>query len=97
MLLDLHGDIYASGLNNFGQLGTGKTENFTKFTNINCSLRFLGISCGHHSAGISENNELYLWGTGPFGNFKVPTKMGDMKIKKLWMGNTFGFAQTVQG
>lgn len=53
LLIDVHGEIFASGLNNFGQLGTGRADNLNKFTNINCNLKFISAACGHHSAAIS--------------------------------------------
>jgi hypothetical protein len=25
------------------------------------------ISCGHHSGAVNDNGDLFLWGTGTFG------------------------------
>ena len=33
------------------------------------------IACGYHSAGISSKGELYIWGTGVFGEFLHPKRM----------------------
>ena len=34
------------------------------------------ISCGHHSAALSSNGELFIWGTGVFGEYLTPLKFG---------------------
>lgn len=55
------------------------------------------MACGNHSAAISEDSQLYLWGTGPFGQYLSPTKVLEQKVKRIWMGTTFGVADTFAG
>lgn len=35
---------------------------------------FIKVIANQHSAAISSNNELYVWGTGIYGEFLKPTK-----------------------
>lgn len=85
--------VFVTGLNNFGQLGTGNCETLSKFTEMAPGKRFTAVACGNHSAAISDDSQLYVWGTGPFGQYLVPTKITEQKIKRLWMGTTFGVAE----
>jgi X-linked retinitis pigmentosa GTPase regulator len=55
------------------------------------------VSCGNHSAAISEEKELYIWGTGPFGQYFSPMKVINQKVKRVWTGTTFGLAEGISG
>lgn len=39
------------------------------------SINIKKIAGNSYSAAISENGELYIWGTGPFGEHAFPTKV----------------------
>jgi X-linked retinitis pigmentosa GTPase regulator len=84
--------LFASGLNTFGQLGTGANKSVTRFVRAMTDVMFTRVRCGHHSAGLSVGHELYLWGTGAFGELLTPTKCLDVKIRRIEMGDTYGLA-----
>ncbi len=59
--------VYSCGLNNFGQLGTGDKANYFSPTLIDSLSDINQISAWHYSAAINNRNELFVWGTGIFG------------------------------
>jgi alpha-tubulin suppressor-like RCC1 family protein len=62
------------GGNSFGQLGTGskQAELFPVPVSDLRGIFITKVSCGHHTAAISDKGELYLWGSGIFGEFVSP-------------------------
>lgn len=49
------------------------------------------LACGSHSGCITEQGDLYLWGTGAFGEYLVPHKVNlPVTLRKLSIGNGFG-------
>ena len=61
--------VFAWGLNNYGQLGTGNRINCDTPTLIECSLHGIIISIGggtHHSMILTDTS-LYTFGRGTFG------------------------------
>ncbi|CAN6711803.1 unnamed protein product [Malus baccata var. baccata] len=84
------GRLYATGLNDFGQLGVGDSHNLTytckplEVTGIGKEI--VRISAGYyHSCAITEDGELYMWGKNSNGQLglgkraagliSVPTKV----------------------
>lgn len=57
------------------------------------------ISCGHHTAALSSNGELYIWGSGIFGEFVAPQKVISLKypVKDIEIGGCFGAAVDTNG
>jgi alpha-tubulin suppressor-like RCC1 family protein len=55
------------------------------------------ISCGHHSAALTEFGELYFWGTGAFGSIYEPRKVIDSDIIDVSIGGSFGVALDKHG
>ena len=85
------------GGNNFGQLGTGTKRSTAIPVKVKGfeSEKVARIAAGNHSAAITENNELFIWGTGSFGEFLIPTSMNELgKITTgfvdVSIGGTFG-------
>ena len=69
------GNVYAAGRNDQGQLGTGDRRSTTVFTLLKDMdhISVIKVEAGHqHSACISSNRELYIWGTECFGEFLIP-------------------------
>lgn len=63
--LALHesGEIYAWGLNQHGQLGTGSIVDGNKAEKVISSHRFVSISAGvHHSVAVSNEGKAFAWG-----------------------------------
>ena len=61
----------------------------------NIPMRF--IAAGSFSAGISsEKGDLYLWGTGSFGEFQSPHRVKSIQgsTQSVAIGNQFGCAVT---
>ncbi|CAD8141905.1 unnamed protein product [Paramecium octaurelia] len=86
-----NGQVYSFGSNKTGELGNGKQQHSynqlkpLKIQNVN------KIYASNFSAAITSKNELYLWGSGIFGEFLVPTKIDFANsIKKIKLGNGFG-------
>ncbi len=93
--------MYATGGNTFGQLGTGTKKN----TNIPTRLKefervkVVKVSCGHHSAALTDKGEVYIWGTGIFGEYLSPVKYSQNGIvyRDLAIGGFFGSAVDESG
>ena len=84
------GNTYATGNNNFGQLGTGNKVSTN--TPVKISLNNVkAISCGHHSAAITHEGNLFIWGTGSFGELLSPTLFPNVRdAEELKLGACFG-------
>ncbi|MCL2323318.1 MAG: hypothetical protein FWC47_14595, partial [Oscillospiraceae bacterium] len=79
ILLDDLGYIYATGINDSGQLGMGNTTNLTIFTQIPLpqGVVIKDISAGARTAyALSSNGDLYAWGYGGNGEFGDTTAGG---------------------
>ena len=52
------------------------------------------IACWNHSACLTEKGELYIWGTGVFGEYLTPLRYskGGVSYKEISVGNFFGAA-----
>ena len=61
--------LYATGQNNTGQLGFGHKKKCHVFTKIPFfeNIAVKQIAAKTQSAAISHSGDLYLWGTGSFG------------------------------
>jgi alpha-tubulin suppressor-like RCC1 family protein len=77
-LIQAKGQVYAWGSNSFGQLGLGNNRSINTPTMITeiASITMRFIAAGSFSGAIShEKGELFLWGTGTFGEFPIPQKV----------------------
>ncbi len=68
-VLTVHGNVYAFGLNNMGQLGFGSLEpNHTGTPTLVSALEGKGVSmlCGgeHHSLALTDDGAVYAFGRG---------------------------------
>jgi X-linked retinitis pigmentosa GTPase regulator len=68
------GKVYSMGANNYGQLGTGNRRS----SNLPTGLRqfeltqAVKIAAGSHSAAVTTDGDLYIWGSGSFGELLQP-------------------------
>lgn len=89
------GRVYAMGGNALGQLGCG-SKTGARFPVRVRSLEGVfmeKVACGNHTAGLSDKGELYLWGTGPFGEKLLPWKVPlPTPLRDLEVGGCFGAA-----
>jgi alpha-tubulin suppressor-like RCC1 family protein len=55
--------LWATGRNDFGQLGIGSAENSFGFVQVGDQSNWKQVTaCSSHSIGITSENELYIWG-----------------------------------
>jgi alpha-tubulin suppressor-like RCC1 family protein len=63
-------------------------------------IKVIDVSAGNqHSACISSNRELYIWGTECFGEFLIPHLVKTVKgrVMKVSLGKNFGTVLTEKG
>ncbi|XP_011097039.1 ultraviolet-B receptor UVR8 isoform X2 [Sesamum indicum] len=71
------GDVYATGLNDFGQLGISDSQNYTTEPHRVSRIpkKIIKIAAGyHHSAAITVDGELYVWGKNANGQLGLGKK-----------------------
>ena len=101
LVLTKSGRVFAMGNNSNGELGTGskrdshyplQVKDLEPF-NVN------KVSAGHHSAAVTDNGDLYIWGKGSFGEYSRPTRVAGMRvaIKDVSIGSFSGGAIDVEG
>lgn len=75
-MLTERGRVYSTGGNTFGQLGIGNKKNTNIPTRIKDFDRHnvVKIACGHHSAALTDRGDIFIWGTGIFGEYLTPVK-----------------------
>jgi X-linked retinitis pigmentosa GTPase regulator len=87
LILTVEGWVYAFGSNVSGQLGvvTPHSTSITpKLVEEISHIPMSYIAAGTFSASVSKDKgELYLWGTGTFGEFKTPHRVKKIKEKIL--------------
>ena len=85
--------MYATGYNSHGELGLGNSlasflpVKLSKLKHENIALIF----AGDHSAALTEKGDIFLWGSGVFGEFSYPKKMTGAKEKFIDLSIGFGF------
>ena len=64
LILTQDGRVYAAGNNQNGNLGLGHNYSSDKFLSVNglSGLKFMQIAAGRHSAALTEDNRLFVWG-----------------------------------
>ncbi|KAL8034640.1 hypothetical protein ABFX02_12G041800 [Erythranthe guttata] len=70
------GDVYATGLNDCGQLGISDSRDYTtEPVRVSIPKRIIKIYAGyHHSAAITVDGELYVWGKNANGQLGLGKK-----------------------
>lgn len=90
-------NVFAMGSNKHGQLGTGNKVASTVPTRVanfdDCAALFK-IAAGGHSAAITTAGELFIWGSGIFGEYLEPCSVAKEEgvFTDLSVGNNFGAA-----
>ena len=78
MLTKQEGEVYVMGSNQRGQLGIGGPSRGNNVPVLLAELTFtkiLSVRAGSFSAAMSQDHQLYLWGTGSFGQFYTPHRV----------------------
>lgn len=87
------GQIYAMGANTFGQLGLGSKRGTLVPVQITAleGTRVKQLACWSSSAAISSDGQLYLWGSGTFGEILTPQRVSGLsQITDISIGGGFG-------
>ena len=70
----IHGQLYACGRNNYGQLGLGDTNDRSVPVQVSSSILWNAISCGYrHALGIN-GGKLFAWGDNTYGQLGDGTR-----------------------
>uniref|UniRef100_A0A1D1Y3B4 X-linked retinitis pigmentosa GTPase regulator n=1 Tax=Anthurium amnicola TaxID=1678845 RepID=A0A1D1Y3B4_9ARAE len=113
LFLTEKGHVFATGLNNFGQLGI-TTDTSHTLVPIKVSMfpkKILQIAAGyHHSAAITEDGELFVWGNNSNGQLglgrkaesfvSAPTRVDCLVgacVKMVALGSEHSIAVTDEG
>lgn len=97
LFLGTSGKVYATGGNSFGQLGLGNKKSSTRPERVPLDSYIIKISCCSHSAAISDKGQLFIWGTGVFGEYLQPTKFSIPVCKDVAIGGSYGLAVDISG
>ncbi|OMJ77661.1 hypothetical protein SteCoe_22701 [Stentor coeruleus] len=93
MILNKKGQMLAFGNNSCGQFGTGNKRSTNVPVIVENTPAFKMLSCGTHTAGISMNDELFVWGTGLFGEWLTPKYINEViKPIKVTVNCACGYA-----
>ncbi|KRX09980.1 Regulator of chromosome condensation 1/beta-lactamase-inhibitor protein II [Pseudocohnilembus persalinus] len=98
LFLSQEGNIYSCGYNKSYQLGLGHRNTVPIPTKIISTNKFKEISAGNHSAAISEQGQLYIWGTGIFGKYENPMHFQHQsEFQEISVGGYSGLALDLNG
>lgn len=102
LVLSMSGLVYACGDNSKGQLGdsTRESSSHLKLIDEIAHLPMRFVEAGSFSASISEEgSNLFLWGTGSFGEFLTPHRVKKIRGEtvEVSLGSGFGVALSVHG
>ncbi|OMJ86156.1 hypothetical protein SteCoe_12355 [Stentor coeruleus] len=88
--LSVTGKVYTTGGNSFGQLGLGNKKGTCVLRKVEGldGVRVNKILCSGHSAALTEMGDVYVWGTGIFGEFVVPYKIAS-NAQNISLGSNF--------
>jgi len=75
LVLSEHGRVFSTGGNILGQLGTGDKTSSTHFKEIEKLLNIfvIKVDAGNISGCLTDEGQVYVWGTGVFGELLFPT------------------------
>jgi len=92
LLVGESGRVYSCGGNSFGQLGLGHKKSQSTPIKLTDLCNIVKASCGHHSAAFDSDGNLFVWGTGVFGEFLTPYKLTSInsKVIDISLGGCFG-------
>ncbi|KAM0841621.1 hypothetical protein ACQ4PT_058890 [Festuca glaucescens] len=113
LFLTHSGRVFATGLNDFGQLGIGSsmTHSLDPIEVSGFHDRVVEISAGnHHSCAVTADGELFIWGKNSSGQLglgksagkivSTPRKvdyLADVRVKMVALGSDHSIAVTEEG
>ncbi|OMJ89712.1 hypothetical protein SteCoe_8077 [Stentor coeruleus] len=89
------GLLYTMGGNSFGQLGHGNKKSQSRPEKVmhleNVVIR--KVRCSNFTAAITDKGQLYIWGSGVFGEYLLPHRLAIRDpISDVSIGSGFGLA-----
>ncbi|KAG0471269.1 hypothetical protein HPP92_015815 [Vanilla planifolia] len=93
LFLTKSGKVYATGLNNFGQLGitSASSHMLEPFHISGIPGKVLQVSAGyHHSAAVTEGGKLFIWGNNSCGQLGLGKKSGVIVSTPTWVESLNG-------
>jgi X-linked retinitis pigmentosa GTPase regulator len=96
LLLTDSGRVLSTGGNTFGQLGTGNKKSAYTPARVraldDCFIE--KVAAGTQSSALSDRGEVYIWGTGTYGEFLLPQRLSHIRTsaKDIDLGAAFGLA-----
>eukprot|EP01017_Pseudomicrothorax_dubius_P024431 TRINITY_DN2595_c0_g3_i3.p1 TRINITY_DN2595_c0_g3~~TRINITY_DN2595_c0_g3_i3.p1 ORF type:complete len:623 (-),score=139.19 TRINITY_DN2595_c0_g3_i3:74-1942(-) len=102
LFLGSSGGVWSCGGNTLGQLGIGNKKSASlpiKLIGLD-GLKVTRLAAGYHSAAVTEEGEIYVWGTGIFGEILFPQAIQSLKERKIvdvTVGTTFALALDSNG
>ena len=95
------GKVYSMGSNNYGQLGIGSNKGSAVPIHIaHLDNYFIKkVACGSYSTALSDHGDVFVWGTGAFGEFLSPQRVISLStaVKDIAIGKSFSAALDVKG
>lgn len=92
-VLSENGHVFMTGGNSYGQLGTGTKRSTCRFekTEHLSNLNITKICCNNFSAALTGKGQVYVWGTGTFGEYLIPTRLPCSSVlQEIFIGTGFG-------
>jgi hypothetical protein len=86
LALNRYGEVWAWGINDFGQLGDGTTSYATTPVKV-VDLEHVKVAdicaAGWHSLALTTEGEVYVWGRGEYGRLGLGDKTGSSKLRPV--------------
>ena len=89
------GGVYTMGGNSFGQLGLGTKKSQSRPEKVmHLENTFIKkVRCSNFTAAVSDKGNLYVWGSGVFGEFLLPHRWSIRDpVADIYIGSGFGVA-----
>lgn len=81
------------GNNKYGQLGIGHKVNECYPTVIKQLQQIVKVTAGYHSGALDKYGNIYVWGSGSFGEYLRPKKFVlETPIRDISIRGFFGIA-----
>jgi hypothetical protein len=87
-ILSITGNVFMTGGNAFGQLGLGNKKGTCIPRRVESLSSVCKLVCSSHSSALTQSGDLYVWGTGMFGEFVSPTRIAG-RCKDVAVGGNF--------
>jgi uncharacterized repeat protein (TIGR01451 family) len=79
LLLKPDGSLWATGLNDYGELGVGDTTVRIVATRIGSDSDWVAIACGdYHALALKADGSLWTWGANSFGQLGLGDTLTDV-------------------